>query len=364
MNQKKKRKKKAKKRVVAVEETKNEKKTDDNVLVEEEVEKGEQEAVSRKDGVGEADTAPIYEEASVEKEPGKELSQPCEFSKKTSDAEPTETTELDTKPCSQNELNATNLEKLEDPTPVPEKHESLQATKNRATTRKANKKQKALILDAKKEYEQLKAKAIQMFAVTTCSLKPKKQKKRKNAAANKSKETVVSDFKEPQPLLDNAVTPSTVASFTPQRSQTPNKEMATGTVTKSITSPQSEKNETWGRRPSRWSKGFCNEGRKKPWKGREVTYRRKAGPAPFDPDTIITQEAYQTEEEMYPRYYQPIYFNPKLDAIAPQLNAEITATIAALDAYNKELYPVCESIRLVIEKQASIVFQRIFKRIE
>ncbi len=317
-------------------------------------------------------------------------------------------------------LNAENLEKLQSvplasaapvslPESVPPACESHQKSSPAAPSAKKPKKKTAktkAITAAKKEYEELKARALLMFsaatatpnrtksgAAATAPTPPGKQKAKKPKKKVGSQPTALSSPSQLQksepaePLLpppiqletqpEPSVTPSTVSSFTPKRSQTPTKQIKSGgAFVRPPMSPLSDKVETTSaaaaaipktgeeelHRPRR---GRRLETRKKlgwggPWKAKDIVYRKKdRGVGNFDPpaaaEAVADPGPYQpplTEEV----YCDPFYINPEHEKLVGRLNTEIASMIHALETYNSTLFPVCKIVRNMIEQHAAKVF--------
>ncbi len=326
-------------------------------------------------------------------------------------------------------LSARNLERLAESVArinVPEtqaedgaKAEAKECDSAVATkSKKASRKQRVLMEDAKREYEELRAKAMAMFAASTTSLvKPKKAKKKKCTNATSTKNANISgrqtaDKDTINTKSDNSVTPSTVGSFTPKRSQTPSK-AGTELSRKLLMSPQSDthcetQRESSGeghipgpkvrtrrirRSDNRWVATIMGAAatqevpqRRKTggaWRGREVTYRRKECPQKSaaqaeDVEVVSTtaQSAEIVEKEKATEapvastvcapqasscfVYEPFYLEElKSERIFAKLNSEIASAMQELDAYNRKLYPVCDFVRGLIENEARKLFPRI-----
>jgi len=277
-------------------------------------------------------------------------------------------------------LNAANLEKLKSEhvisTPPHSPPQNLPKSKT-TSKKKKNKKGKSDLNNAKKEYEELKARALQHFAASTVS--PEKTTK---SSAKKSEKkdrkiiiNVVEEIKEKvnnavllaektqselkieeieQNALDFTKTPSTIS--TPKRSLTPTKSHEFSN--KSMLSPLSDKSEQINpvfeekRSYNRYGrKLFYNESHNQSQKlgyknyyKRDQYYKRKSA------------KFMQNEEEIFentPYFFEPIYSTPEQEKLYTGINKDIMHTISEIELYNEKLYPICEEIRKCVEQQAN-----------
>ena len=185
----------------------------------------------------------------------------------------------------------------------------------------------------KKEYEQLKAHALQFFAAATSSTnKPKKSPKKKITS-----EVISKAKSENVKGKDQIKAEEAKAKFA-----TPVKKSSKNEKEKNHPRLYSDQNE--------WKRYSENSKKKLSWKTSEVVYRKKeySSPNPSDDQEIPS-----------PLFcYAPLYLQQKRDEFLDKLNLEIEAMVKRTSSYNKSMKAISEIVRQKIETIVLQTFPR------